>query len=444
MLARLGGTHWTQLRAGDLKAFHNFLPFHSCYTDHMSKSKLSLVLVSSALAVFFVIGGVLGNTRGVAPQEGAYKQLKVYEEVLSRVRTEYVEEPDIKEVTNGALHGLLESLDPFSSYLSSDEYAEYQKKKSPNKGETGMIVAKKFGYVALITVIPGSPAAKSGISTGDIIEGINNVSTREMSLEKVRNELSGKPASTVTLSIIRASRAEPQKVTLKRDVLTVPALLAKQSEPGIGYIRIEAFPKGRSAEVARSLNQLTQGGAKSLVLDLRNSADGEISEAVSIADLFLDHGLIGYLEGQKMPRQNFDATAGKKSTLKILVLVNRGTAGPAEVLAAALQENGRGEMIGEKTYGVGSVQKIIPLDDGSALLLSVAKYYTPNGKAIQDNGLTPGVLVAESRVPSEAVSDDEEEQAATTHPAQPNPQDATPKEDLILKKAMDILRGIKS
>ena len=406
----------------------------------MSKTKLSLVLISTALAVLLVIGGVLGgNTTSASGQEGAYKQLRVYEEVLSRVRSEYVEEPDIKEVTNGALHGLLESLDPFSSYLSPDEYAEYQKKKAPGSGETGLIVAKKFGYVSVITTLPGSPAAKSGISTGDIIEGINGTSTREMSLEKIRKELSGKAGSTVTLSLIRTSRVEPQKLTLKRETLTTPAVLAKQSEPGIGYLRIEAFPKGRSIEVAQRLAQLNNTGSKSLVLDLRNSADGEISEAVAIADLFMDHGLITYLQGQKMPRQDFNATAGKKAAMKIVVLVNRGTAGPAEVLASALQENGRAEMIGEKTYGVGSVQKIIPLDDGSAILLSVAKYYTPGGKAIQDNGLTPGVLVAESRAPSEVVSDDDEQNAAA-HAA----EDTTPKEDLILKKAMDILRGLKS
>src|SRR5208282_2572103 len=218
-----------------------------------------------------------------------------------------------------------------------------------------------------------------------------------------------------------------------------PAVSAKISEPGIGYIRIEAFPKGRATEVVQHLQKLVAGGAKSLVLDLRNSAEGEANEAVLLADVFLDHGLIGYLQGQKYPRQNFDAAPGKnKYTLPIAVLVNRGTAGPAELLAAALKENGRAEMIGERTYGVGSVQKIIPLDDGSALLLSVAKYYTPGGKAIQDNGLTPGVLVAESRQPREAVTDEDNPSAV------PPPEDNQPKEDMILKKALDILRGLKS
>ncbi len=405
----------------------------------MSKSKLGLVLASSTLAVFLVVGSGLSKSSSNATGEGAYRQLRVYEEVLARVRSDYVEEPDIKEATNGALHGLLESLDPFSSYLSPEEYAAYQAKKTPQKGELGMVLAKKFGYVSVITSLPGSSAAKAGIYSGDIVESIDDASTREMSLEKVDTLLSGKPGTTVTLSVIRASRAEPQKITLKREIVATPGVSAKMSEPGIGYIRIEAFPKGRATEVVQHIQKLVAGGAKSLVLDLRNSAEGDANEAVQLADVFLDHGVIGYLQGQKYPRQNFDATAGKnKYTLPVAVLVNRGTAGPAELLAAALKENGRAETIGERTYGVGSVQKIIPLDDGSALLLSVAKYYTPGGKAIQDNGLTPGVQVAESRQPREAASD--EENPTTPQPQTENP----PKEDLILKKALDILRGLKS
>jgi carboxyl-terminal processing protease len=405
----------------------------------MSKSKLGLVLASSTLAVFLVVGSGLSKSSH-ASGEGAYRQLRVYEEVLARVRSDYVEEPDIKEATNGALHGLLESLDPFSSYLSPEEYAAYQAKKSPQKGELGVVLAKKFGYVSVITSLPGSPAAKAGIYSGDIIESIDDASTREMSLEKVDTVLSGKQGTSVTLSVIRASRAEPQKITLKRDTVNTPSVSAKMSEPGIGYIRIEAFPAGRATDVVQHLQKLIAGGAKSLVIDLRNSAQGEASEAVKLADVFMDHGLIGYLQGQKYPRQNFDATAGKnKYTLPIAVLVNRGTAGPAELFAAALKENGRAEMIGERTYGVGSVQKIIPLDDGSALLLSVAKYYTPGGKAIQDTGLTPGVQVAESRQPREAVAD-EDNPDQTPPPA----DDKQPHEDMILKKALDILRGLKS
>ena len=418
----------------------------------MSRSKLGMVLFSSALAVFLVIGGVLGKSS--SSSDGAYRQLGVYSEVLSRIKTDYVEEPDIKEVTSGALHGVLEALDPFSSYLTPEEYAEYQKKKNNGKGDLGLVVSKKFGYVAVVSALPGSPAAKAGLTNGDILESINGSSTREMSLEQAKMLFSGKPGTTLTASLVRASRAEPQNVTLKREVLTPTAVTVKQVEAGVGYLRVDSFPKGRASEIAQRLEQLAAGGARSLVLDLRNTAEGEISEATTTADLFLDHGLITYLQGQKYPRQDFNATAGgAKIKLPVVVLVNRGSAGPAEVLAAALQENGRAEVVGEKTYGVGSVQKIIPLDDGSALLLSVAKYYTPGGKAIQDNGVTPGTLVAESRPDAIEQPESDQEEDSTAPPSKPPTprrlphmilEDKTPpqpKEDLPLKRGIELLKG---
>ncbi len=406
----------------------------------MSRSKLGVVLFSSVLAVMLVIGGVLGKSSS-ASSDGAYRQLGVYNEVLSRIRSDYVEQPDIKAVTNGALHGVLEALDPFSSYLTPEEYAEYQKKKGAAKGELGLSLSKKFGYVAVISSLEGSPAAKAGLVNGDIIESINSSSTREMSLEQVKGLVTGKPGTQVVFSVVRATRAEPQRMTLKMESINQPAVGIKQVDPGVGYLRIETFPKGRSNEVAQRLQQVTAGGARSLVLDLRNSTDGEISEGIAVADLFLDHGLITYLQGQKYPRQNFNASStGAKIKLPLVVLVNRGTAGAAEVLAAALSENGRAELIGEKTYGVGAMQKIIPLDDGSALLLSVAKYYTPGGKTIQDNGLTPGFLVAEARDIPQPDQDQDDDAAAPNRPTRPDDK-AGPKEDLPLKKAIEVLKG---
>lgn len=404
----------------------------------MSRGKLGVVLFSSTLAVMLVIGGLLGKSNS---PDGAYRQLAVYSEVLSRIRSDYVEEPNLKDVTNGALHGLLESLDPFSSYLTPEEYAEYQKRKSNGRGDIGLVVSKKFGYVAVVAALAGGPAARAGLVNGDIVEAINGASTREMSVEHVRTLFTGKPGSSVTVSIVRASRTEPQKVTLQRELVAVTPVGARQVESGIGYLKVDSFPKGRSNEIAVRIQQLVAAGARSLVLDLRNAAEGEMSEGVATAELFLDHGLITYLQGQKYPRQNFNAGSGTvKVKLPLVVVVNRGTAGPAEIVAAAIQENGRGEVTGEKTFGVGSVQKLVILDDGSALLLSVAKYYTPGGKSIQDNGITPGVLVADTELARELPEQEQDEEVAPPPPAEEK-KPSPPKEDLPLKRAIELLKA---
>lgn len=406
----------------------------------MTRAKFSVVLFSTVFSVLLVIGGLLGKTSS----DGAYRQLAVYSEVLSRIRSDYVEEPKLDQVTSGALHGLLESLDPFSSYLTPEEYAEYQKRKGNGKADVGLVVSKKFGYVGVVDALPGSPAARAGLVNGDILEAVDGASTREMSLEEVKRLFGGKPGTTVTLSVVRSSRAEPQRITLKRETLGPNPVTAKQVESGVGYIKVDTFPKGRANEIGTRIQQLVAAGAKSLVLDLRNSGQGEINEGIATADLFLDHGLIAYLQGQKHPRQNFDATTGAvKVRLPVVVLVNRGSAGAAEIVAAAIQENGRGQVAGEKTYGVGSVQKLIPLDDGSALLLSVAKYYTPGGKAIQDNGVTPSVLVADAESELRDLQEQEQDEEGAAPPAPPAGEKAPsqPREDRPLKRAIELLKG---
>lgn len=396
-----------------------------------NRAKVSVVLFSTLVVIFMLIGGLLGKS--TAP-DGPYRQLAVYSEVLSRIRSDYVEEPDLKSVTVGALHGLLESLDPFSSYLSPEQYVEYQKRKSGGNADLGLILSKKFGYVAIISAIPGGPGAQAGLQYGDIIEAIDGNSTREMSLEEVKTVMSGPPGSSVNLSVVRVRRGEPQKISLKREVVSLPVPTQKMVESDIGYIKTDGFPHGRAKELAARVQQLANTGAHRLVVNLRGAAEGDIDEGITAANLFLDHGVITYLQGQKYPRQNFPADASKASIkLPVVVLVNRGTAGAAEVFAAALLENGRGDVVGEKTYGVGSVQRIIPLDDGSALLLSVAKYYTPGGKAIQDNGITPNVVVAESD--QEAALPEEEQPPEARKEQQP------PKEDSILKKGIEVLKN---
>lgn len=397
-------------------------------------AKAILLSVSLALVIFTVVGGL-----GVkaSTNDGAYRQLGVYSEVLSRIRSEYVEEPNIPTVTDGALHGLLESLDANSSYLDPQEYKVYKNHKTDGKATIGAAISKRFGYAAVISVVPGGPADKAGIDSGDIIEALEGRSTREMSLAEIDAALSGSVGSTVNLSIVRARRAEPTKVTVTRENVQIPPVSSEVMDQEIGYLKIDGFPKGRSQEIAGKTKALQKSGAKKLILDLRDTAEGEETEGVATANLFLNHGTITYLQGQKFPRETFNADPSKAITdLPVVVLVNRGTAGPAEIVAAAILENARGDVLGDKTFGVGSVQKVIDLPDGAALILSVAKYYTPNGKSIQDTAITPNILVADKD--EDAVLPDEDEGVKTNEPLKKEPRKGP---DEQLQRAIQVLKN---
>src|SRR5215470_13190565 len=398
-----------------------------------NKIKTSVLVVSAGVLLFCLAGGI-GGVR--ASNDGAYRQMTVYSEVLSRVRSEYVEEPDLPSVTDGALHGLLESLDSNSSYLNAQQYKEYKAHATSSKGEIGATVSKRFGYASVVAVIQGGPADKAGLQDTDIIEAIEGKSTREMSLAQIRSLLSGDLGSNINLSVVRARRSEPQKVVVTRDVVTVPPVKDKMLEDGIVQIRVDALTKGKSSEIANKIKAVQKAGAKKLILDLRDCAAGDEAEGVATANLFLNHGTITYLQGQKYPREAFNADPAKDvTTLPLAVLVNKGTAGPAEIVAAAVLENARGDVIGDKTFGDGSVQKLMELPDGSALILSVAKYYSPQGKAIQDAAVTPNVLVAD--VADDGPVPDEDENAA---PADQEKK-AAPEKDEQLDKAIQVLKS---
>src|SRR5713101_8657821 len=402
----------------------------------MSIKTKAVILVSSALVLLFMVVGGMDGVRASNNNDGAYRQLSVYSEVLSRVRSEYVEEPNVPVVTEGALHGLLESLDANSSYLTSAEYKDYKAHKTEARGEIGAAVSKRFGYAAVISVIPGGPADKAGLQATDIMEAIEGKSTREMSLAEGHNLLSGQPGSNVTVSVVRARRAEPQKTVITRELVTIPPVNDKMVEDGIGYVQVDAFAKGKAQEVAGKVKALQKLGAKKLILDLRNCAEGEESEGIATANLFLNHGTITYLQGQKYPREAFNADPSRAITnLPVAVLVNKGTAGPAEVVAAAVLENARGDVVGDKTFGDGSVQKTIPLPDGSALILSVAKYYSPSGKAIQDAAVTPNIVVADTDDEA-ALPDEDDGNAAPADEEKKQP----PQQDEQLHKAIQVLK----
>jgi carboxyl-terminal processing protease len=354
--------------------------------------------------------------------------------VLERVQNEYVEEPNIPKVTDGALHGLLEALDSNSGYMNAEAYKAYKEHKTDAKGGIGAVISKRFGYAMVVSVLPGSPADKAGIESTDVFESIEGQSTRDMSLPEIRNLLAGTPGSSVTVAVVRARRAgEAQKVVITREAVSIPAVSDRMMEDGIGYVKAAALTRGKAQEMAAKIRSLERAGAKKIVLDLRGCAEGEENEGVAVANLFVNHGTITYLQGQKYPREAFNAEPAKAVTaLPVAVLVNKSTAGAAEIVAAAVLENARGDVVGGKTFGDGTVQKTIDLPDGGALILSVAKYYSPGGKAIQDNAVTPNVLVADA---DDGVVPEEEQ---TAHPD----QEARPKStvDEQLQKAVEVLK----
>ena len=404
----------------------------------MSMKIKAAILVSSFAVLLFVVVGSMGGVHA-SSNDGSYRQLQVYSEVLSRVRSEYVEEPNLPKVTDGALHGLLESLDSNSSYMTADAYKAYKAHKTEGKADIGAIISKRFGYADVVAVLPGSPAEKAGLESTDIFESIEGKSTRDMSLPEIRSLLSGTPGSTVNVAVVRARKAEPQKMSIARDVVPMPPVSEKMMDDGIGYVKAEALTKGKPQEIASKIKSLEKSGAKKILLDLRNCAEGDENEGVATANLFLNHGTITYLQGQKYPREAFNADSSKAITsLPLAVLVNKGTAGPAEIVAAAILENARGDVVGDKTFGDGSVQKTIDLPDGGALILSIAKYYSPSGKAIQDVAITPNVLVAD--VDDAVVPEDED----GTNP--PSDQDTKPKNtvDDQLNKAVEVLKSRSS
>ena len=396
-------------------------------------------------------------------QDGAYRQINVYSEVLRHIQADYVEEPNIPQVTNGALRGLLESLDADSSYLSPTDYKLYKdalkgdkttdnglmrRSASPNRAQVGMNVSKRFGYATVVSVVPGSPADKASFTDGDILEAINGVDTRDLSLAMIQVMLDGKPGSEVTVSVVRPRKAAPDKVTMTRTVTMEPPVTETMYEnSSIVYLKPEVLDEEHVGALEKKLKESQKGGSKKVLLDLRDVSTGEMTEAVRAANFFLKTGTIATLEGQKVAKVTYTADPGKAidPAGAVVVLVNRGTAGPGELVAAALLDDKRAELVGERTFGEGAQQKMFELPDGAALILSIAKYESPSGKKLQDDAVTPGVLVAGNV----DVADDEEDEDASPGNATGAASAATvtPKAkptvsvDAQLSKGLEILKG---
>lgn len=398
----------------------------------MSRPFQFVVVAFSSAVVGLLLFGAVGRS---ASPDAPYTNLGVYSEVLSRIKADYVEEPDMKAVTLGAINGLLESLDPFASYLNAAQFKQYQEAQQAKKPDVGLMLSKRYGYLTVVSAAPGSSAAKAGLGTGDVIETITNVSTRDMPLAFAEILLQGEAGSSVELSVLRARKSEPQKVSLVRQAVAYPPVSARIAD-GVGIITTTTLARGRAADIAAKIAELEKQGAKKLILDLRHCAAGVPTEGIALANLFMDKGLITYSQGQKSTRENSEAVASKAVTkLQLAVLTGRGTAGAAEIAAAALLDSKRADVVGERTFGDAAIRKAVAMEDGGAVILSVAKYYTPNGKAIQgeNGGVTPNVLQADS----DALAETDDDGDPDTPPV------AKPGVDLPLDRAMKLLTIVK-
>jgi carboxyl-terminal processing protease len=401
-------------------------------------ARYSILTVSVLIVGWVGIGHVLGRSAN----DKAYKSLVVYSEVLQKIQQDYVDEPNMHLVTAGSLHGLLESLDAESSYLTPREYTEYKEKTAnPGTGETGLNLSKRSGYVVVVSVLQDSPADKADLRTGDFLESVAGFTTREMSVGQAKNLLAGQPGTAVKVSAIRRGRTQPEEVELIRQKLAPAKLIVQKVDNDTLAIRFPTLDTGRADEVRARLQEAQKQGISRIILDVRDCGRGQESEAVAVAQLFIPSGTLTTLRGQTVPEKVFSADPTKvvwKGPVSVLTDVS--TAGASEVLAASFANTKRGDIVGERTFGMASDQKLITIDDGSALILTVANYYNADGKSILEEGVAP----TEVTHAAAAQNDDSDGQDASTISTNPKDQPIVPKplsaDDPVLRKALELLK----
>jgi carboxyl-terminal processing protease len=402
-------------------------------------TRIAILVVSVVVFCYAGLGHVLGQTH----DERAYKSLTVYSEVLQKIQQDYVDEPNMHLVTAGALHGLLESLDPESSYLTPREYTEYkQKLASANPGDTGLTLSKRYGYVIVISVLPESPAEKAGIHSGDIFESVAGFTTREMSVGQAMNLLRGTPGGGVKVGVIRRGKNEPENVDIVREKLAPAKSVSQKTDPDILALRLTTLEAGRADELRIRLQDAEKQGIHKLVLDLRNCGRGPVSEGLAVARLFISNGNLATLRGQTVSAQTFAAEPNKVVWKgPVSILIDGTTSGAAEVLAGAIVGTHRGDAVGERTFGLASEQKLITIDDGSALILTVANYYNANGKSILEEGVTPTEVIRPELAAADDAADDDDSSANGAQPAAPTEPKPLSPEDNVFRKALELLKA---
>jgi len=361
-----------------------------------SRTRLWVLAVSTPIIAFAIVGGYLGRVLG-AGKDDTFRQLPVFEDVISLVLNNYVEEVDVRHAMRGALKGLADGLDPDSAYLTPDLVKAVEGGQPAGAGDVGLVVTRQY-YLRVVSARDGSPAAKAGLRTGDFIRGINDRPTRDMSAFEGLRLLAGAPGSTVKLLVFRGNAAEPHDVVLTRERIAGPDLTSKMANATTGYVRVVDFTKDTPSKVKQAFEALGKTGADKFIVDLRGTARGDIDDGLATARLFVPSGTL--VVKQSKDQREVVAAAAADASLRepVALLVGQGTAGAAEVFAAALDGNDRAELVGEHTIGRAARQRLVKLPDGSGLLLSNVRYLTPKDSAIHERGLAPDVEVEQPEV----------------------------------------------
>lgn len=354
------------------------------------RTRLIVLVVTAPVLAFVVIGGLVGRTMA---REETYQHLRVFEDVVSLISSNYVEPANMTRVMRGALRGLADGLDADSAYLPPAEARIYQAAQKPAAGDTGIELTRLY-YLRVIAVRDGSPAAKAGLQTGDFVRAIDEKPTRDMSVYEGRRLLRGQPGTTVQLLVIRGNVADPHEITLTREASPGPDVTGRMQDARTGYVRIAGFGPDVARGVAAKVGELSKAGATSLLIDVRNTATGPYESGYAVARLFVPRGTLGFKQMHNAARQGVDAAPGDGAiTMPAVVLVDAGTSGAAEIFTAALAGNQRAATVGEHTVGRAAVQQFVPLPDGAAMVISNGWFLTPAGEPIHDKGLTPTVTV---------------------------------------------------
>ncbi len=399
------------------------------------------------LAVGILAGALVGVTTSLSLNVFAFKQtvdetelpleqLQKFTEVYSRIKQDYVETPDSKEMINNAIRGMLTGLDPHSDYLDEEAFKELQVGTSGEFGGLGIEVGMEDGFVKVISPIDDTPAQKAGLLAGDLIIRLDETPVKGMTLNDAVKLMRGKPGSDINLLVVREGKDKPFKVTVTRDIIKVQSVKSRMLEPGYGYVRISSFQSKTTESLLEALEKLkkeNKDSLRGLVLDLRNNPGGVLTAAVGVSDAFINDGKIVYTEGRvEDAKMEYNAREGDElDGAPIVILVNQGSASASEIVAGALQDHKRALVIGQKTFGKGSVQTVLPLDENTALKLTTARYFTPAGRSIQAEGIKPDIAIKPLKVTGEAQAADEEiaplsEADFNKHLSNPTKKEAAP------------------